>query len=105
MNNISSNLLTSFISSVSHERVAIIMIDKWNAELLAKYLSTHYQVIRSEPGSFPTQSFDVAVIDSASMQVLQNEIEQHQYAVRPRVVPFLLATTRQGLLRWTEGEL
>jgi class 3 adenylate cyclase len=105
MNNISNNLLTSFSSSVLHERVAIIMIDKWNAELLAKYLSTHYQVIRSEPGSFPTQSFDVAVIDSASMQVLQNEIEQHQYAVRPRVVPFLLATTRQGLLRWTEGEL
>jgi class 3 adenylate cyclase len=81
------------------------MIDRWNAELLTKYLDVHYQVIRSEPGKFPTQSFDVAVIDSASMQVLQAEIEQHQYALRPRVVPFLLATTRQGLLRWTEGEL
>lgn len=101
----SNNLLTSLGTKVSHERVAIIMIDRWNAELLTKYLAEHYQVIRSEPGEFPTQSFDVAVIDSASMQVLQSEIEQHQHAVRPRVVPFLLATTRQGLLRWTEGEL
>lgn len=105
MSAISNHLLTSFSPQISPQRVAIIMIDKWNAELLTKYLAPHYQVIRSESGEFPDQSFDVAVIDSASLQVLHSEIEQHQYALRPRVVPFLLATTRQGLLRWTEGEL
>ncbi|ELY59630.1 ATP-binding protein [Natronolimnohabitans innermongolicus] len=82
--------------SGSGSRVLLLIEHDENRRLLAKWLSTHHEVVQEHPEDALDETIDLCLIDQRSLQRHKDLLVERKDALQPLFLPYLLVVTQQN---------
>jgi signal transduction histidine kinase len=78
-------------------RILLLIDHRQNRQLLAEWLTQHYEVMAPEADDALQDAFDLAIVDGPPLDRLWSQVQQRKQAEEPLFLPVLLLTSRQGV--------
>jgi len=78
-------------------RILLLLDHRENREILARELSSGFEVMRGESDADFDQAFDLCILDGLSLDRLRDRVERWKEEAHPIFLPVLLATSRPGV--------
>lgn len=75
-------------------RILLILEKKKNRDLLASWLETRYEVVKSDDVRILDTPFDLCLVDGPTLDRIWSQIQEKKRAEEPIFQPFMLITTR-----------
>jgi signal transduction histidine kinase len=76
-------------------RILLLLQQQANRRLLSEWLAPHHQVVTADTVPDNRDSFDLAIVDSPSLERLRQGVQDRKEAEAPMFLPFVLLTPRQ----------
>jgi signal transduction histidine kinase len=76
-------------------RILLLLQQQANRRLLSEWLAPHHQVITADAVPDNRDAFDLAIVDSPSLERLRQGVQDRKEAEAPMFLPFVLLTPRQ----------
>jgi signal transduction histidine kinase len=76
-------------------RILLLLQQQANRRLLSEWLAPHHQVVTADAVPDNQDAFDLAIVDSPSLERLRQGVQARKEAEAPIFLPFVLLTPRQ----------
>jgi two-component system, cell cycle response regulator len=76
-------------------RILVEVSDREDRERLQQWLGEKYTILATEPQNFPSEHFDLAVVDSPALKQIHAKIRSRRKAEQPVFLPFIFVASRR----------